>query len=90
MEASIHSTGSVNGALGVADTQSHLSVNKCAARSLDGSAFLLSCYSFCSKVLFNDPKNGTLENPAAVRYQADENIYIENNLYNVHSDSVAH
>ncbi|KAF6280769.1 hepatitis A virus cellular receptor 1 [Rhinolophus ferrumequinum] len=42
------------------------------------------------KVLFNDPKNGTLENPAAVRYQADENIYIENNLYNVHSDSVAH
>ncbi|XP_074169936.1 hepatitis A virus cellular receptor 1-like isoform X2 [Rhinolophus sinicus] len=42
------------------------------------------------KVLSNDPKNGTLENPAAVRYKADENIYIENNLYNVHSDSVAH
>lgn len=42
-----------------------------------------------SKVSLNDPKNGKLENLATVRYQADENIYIENNLYNMHSDTVA-
>uniref|UniRef100_G1Q7H7 Ig-like domain-containing protein n=1 Tax=Myotis lucifugus TaxID=59463 RepID=G1Q7H7_MYOLU len=37
------------------------------------------CYSFCSK----EPQTGTSQNGTAVRYQAQENIYFENSLYNV-------
>ncbi|XP_066133541.1 hepatitis A virus cellular receptor 1 isoform X3 [Saccopteryx bilineata] len=36
-----------------------------------------------SKLLPNGPSDGTLQGAAAVHYQADENVYFENNLYSV-------
>ncbi|XP_066197713.1 hepatitis A virus cellular receptor 1 isoform X1 [Saccopteryx leptura] len=36
-----------------------------------------------SKLLPNGPSDGTLQGAAAVHYQADENVYFENNLYSM-------
>ncbi|XP_019509539.1 PREDICTED: hepatitis A virus cellular receptor 1-like [Hipposideros armiger] len=41
------------------------------------------------KLSSSEPQTGTLQNANTVRYRAEESIYFENKLYNMHSDPVA-